>query len=320
METIFNKDAVTIVRKKGDNYEQEEICTRKVLPGSNAPEWKIRENVIAKLRLDPTVVVVLEDLAGRCQETFEHGEYTVSIVMDEGEPATGQIRVSRGGVCVCEEDFPAVIIDKSSGEPMKDVMVAELIEILEEIDRGDQDFFNMDLPVAEWTEICDEAFDIDSIYDVFSLMEEKHYEMEQLHTIDFVNPPILFVHENELVLIGEEHFFGNFFVEMKRIFRGAEADLVNRYVNELDAFSCNIRCFQHENGSWGFRTGLPVDLRVSTTVKLLEEAVAKLCEFIEKVESKMGFTEEPVRLHQEVRSLFIYEVIDASLKLSKLKI
>lgn len=320
MEKIFNKDTVTIVRKKGDTYEQEEICTRKVLPGSNAPEWKIRENVIAKLRLDPTVVVVLEDLAGRCQETFEHGEFTVGIVMDEGEPATGQIRVSRGGKCVCEENYPEAIIEKSSEESLKDVMIAELIEILEEIDRGDQDFFNMDLPDAEWTEICDEAFDIDNTYDIFGLMEEKHYEAEQLHTINFVNQPILFVHENELVLIGEDHFFGIFFVEMKRIFRGAEADLVNRYVKELDAFSCNIRCFQHEDGSWGFRTDLPADLRVSTTVKLLEEAVSKLLGFIEKVESKMGFFEEPVHLHQEVRSLFIYEVIDASLKLSKLKI
>ena len=85
MENMFNKDFVTIVRKKGDSYVQEEINTRKMLPNSNASDKKIRESVIARLRKDPSVLVVLEDKGGHCDEHFEHKDFDFAITLIEGE-------------------------------------------------------------------------------------------------------------------------------------------------------------------------------------------------------------------------------------------
>ena len=79
-------------------------------------------------------------------------------------------------------------------------------------------------------------------------------------------------------------------------------------------------CFQHEDGSWGFRNNLSDDVRKSTFVTLLEEAVSTLRDVVEKVEADRSIGEDMLQSPSVYRSLFIYEVIDASLKLSKLHI
>ena len=58
MQRLFFPDTVTIVRKKGDWYEKEEINTSPVLPGASAGRDRIRAGVITRLRKDPSVALL----------------------------------------------------------------------------------------------------------------------------------------------------------------------------------------------------------------------------------------------------------------------
>ena len=77
--TIFTPDEVTIVRKKGDEYDFEQISTRKKLAGSNISATAARKNIIARLRKDPSVVLVLEDKDGHCEESVERDGFTLTV-------------------------------------------------------------------------------------------------------------------------------------------------------------------------------------------------------------------------------------------------
>ena len=64
----FPATSITVVRKKGDEYIQESINTEPVLTGSKLSPEDNRKNVIARLRQDPTVFLVMEPRNGCCEE------------------------------------------------------------------------------------------------------------------------------------------------------------------------------------------------------------------------------------------------------------
>ena len=312
----FPPDAVTIVRKKGDDYIQDAISTRKMLPGSQTSDAKVRENVIEKLRRDPSVIVVLEDRDGRCEETFDHGGFSITVSVQGGEKAAGRLYVNYGVDVAYDKTFQDNPEEDSIGSSLIDEVLCELTLILEAIDREDYSFVSEDCPAFEYRDPGEEAEDLD---DIASLLEENGYESERLHTVGFVDEPCLFVHENELLLFGRRHFSGDFFVEMKRLFLCVDADVVKEAVKEA-AKGVGVRCFQYDDGSWGFRGYFMEDVYKSTFVNLLEEAVAELRKVVEMVESSKNIGEEIFDITREVRALFTYEVIDASMKLSHLHI
>ena len=141
--------------------------------------------------------------------------------------------------------------------------------------------------------------------------------MERLYTIDYASRPCLFVYENDVLMLAESHFYGHFFIEMKRLFQGARSDTVGNAVKEETKNSL-VDGFQYKDGSWSFRTQFSDDLYKSNFIKLLDEAITNLREVVERVEEHEGVGPEMLNINNEQRSLFIYEVIDASLSLSKL--
>ena len=316
MENMFNKDFVTIVRKKGDSYVQEEINTRKMLPNSDASDKKIRESVIARLRKDPSVLVVLEDKGGHCDEHFEHKDFDFAITLIEGETPSGRMVITFAGEKAYDKTFPTKPEESYWDSPMEELL-SELMEILDGIDNEFYFFVSRDCPAFEWRE-PEEV--VDNIYSIADLLEENGYEVERMYTIGCVSTPCLFAHENELLMFGEKHFYGEFYIEMKRVFHGVSPELVRAAAEEALKEYPLACCHQHVDGSWGFRAALSDEVRKSTFVSLLEEAVATLRDVVEKVEADRNIGEDIVFGPKTYRSLFTYEVIDASLKLSKLHI
>ena len=316
MENMFNKDFVTIVRKKGDSYVQEEINTRKMLPNSDASDKIIRESVIARLRKDSSVLVVLEDKGGHCDEHFEYKDFDIAITLVDGETPSGRMVITFAGEKAYDKFFPTKPEDSYWDSPMEELL-SELTEILEGIDNEFYFFVSRDCPAFVWDE-PEET--VETLYQVHNLLEENGYEVEHLHTIGYISEPYLFVHENELLMVGERHFCGNFFVEMKRVFQGISPEVVRTAADEALKGHPGACCHQHVDGSWGFRTSFSDDVRKSTFVTLLEEAVAELRDVVEKVEATPNIGEDTLYDPQTYRALFTFEVIDASLKLSKLHI
>jgi hypothetical protein len=119
-------------------------------------------------------------------------------------------------------------------------------------------------------------------------------------------------------MLGSHRFAGDeLFLEMKRLFNGVSPDDVRAVAKELGKESV-IEVIECEDGSWSFRATMDEDLDRDNFLDRLRSDLSGLREFISSIEERLG--EEPWPIMKEQRQLFIYEVIDASLKLSRIKI
>ena len=321
MEKIFTPGYVTVIRKKDDDYTTVYVTSSKVLHGLDTNENKVREGVIARLRKDPSVVCVLENKMGYCEETFEHKGFVFTVTIREGrgcvQPSCG-MQVHYNKELVYENTYEdrkdeEGFIDKTT----LDELGSDIRRILQDIDMEcyedfvDEDSVNFQLAEPEQ--------ELEDMYEVALLLKENGYEYERLHTIGYVSEPCLVVHENDLVMIAEKHFSGGFFVEMKRILGTKEnyrlEDILKHATEALD-----VETFQYKDGSWAFRKPIYYELYESNFLTKFEEAVGEIREAIRKVENHAGAYAEDVSPFKTYRDLFTYEVIDQSLALSKLMI
>lgn len=314
MQKIFYPDSVTIVRKKGDSYSREDIMTRPVLPdGGLSPEAN-RSNVIARLRRDPSVVLVLEDRGGFCEEAVELHDGLLLRVSATESPVTAAVTLSCEGDEVYREDITAGKDEDPGDYDYLERIVRRLTDILESIAGGDFSFLPDDAPHFVSVERGEPV----GYYDACRLLKEGGYQTETVHTVGFVRNPVLFVHENDVVMLGSHRFAGDeLFLEMKRLFNGVSPDDVRAAAKELGKESV-IEVIEWEDGSWSFRATMDEDLDRDNFIDRLQSDLSGLREFISGIEERLG--EEPWPIMKEQRQLFIYEVIDASLKLSRIKI
>lgn len=314
MQKIFYPDSVTIVRKKGDSYSREDIMTRPVLPdGGLSPEAN-RSNVIARLRRDPSVVLVLEDRGGFCEEAVELHDGLLLRVRATECPVTAAVTLSCEGDEVYREDITAGKDEDSGDYDYLERIVRRLTDILECIACGDFSFLPDDAPHFVPVERGEPV----GYYDACRLLKEGGYQTETVHTVGFVRNPVLFVHENDVVMLGSHRFAGDeLFLEMKRLFNGVSPDDVRAAAKELGKESV-IEVIEWEDGSWSFRATMDEDLDRDNFIDRLQSDLSGLREFISGIEERLG--EEPWPIMKEQRQLFIYEVIEASLKLSRIKI
>ncbi len=319
---VFHTDSVTIVRKKGDTYAREEITTAPFLPDPETSREEYRRSVIRRLRRDPSVVFVLEPKDGVCTErhTLPDGNLLevrlagTTFGTDSADAAhvpeeSAAIRIVRGEEAFYGEDF--------NGEDgcLLEELCHELASILECVDAGDYSFLPVDcagLPRHEPSEFL--GFD-----GICKVLREAGYQTESVHTVGHVRSPMLFVHGNEVVLLGTHHFSGEDpFVEMKRLFFGVQPEEVRAAVKEVAGKGSLIDVIEWEDGSWSFRATLDDDLDEDNLVDRLLSDLGDIREFIEGIEEKVG--EEPWSIMAAQRQLFIYETVSESIKLARLKI
>ena len=323
---VFNTDSVTIVRKKGDFHVRQDITTVPFLPDLGITREEYRANVVKRLRRDPSVVLVLEPKDGVCEEQADLPDGYALTVRIVGKPFDAQpfdkvikpaetacVTLSCKGEVVCREDYKAEEAEYGGQKMLEDV-IGYVVEILDRIEAGNYGFLPED-PDQSWSESVESL----SFYGICEVLHEAGFPMESIHVVGCARSPVLFVHENEVVLLGTYHFSGEDpFVEMKRLFFSVKPEDVRAAVKETIGEGSFIDVIEWEDGSWSFRATLDDDLNKDNLFARLLSDLEDIKEFIGMIEEKVG--EEPWPIMADQRHLFIYEAVSESIKLSQLKI
>ncbi|MBQ3927404.1 MAG: hypothetical protein II710_02015, partial [Clostridia bacterium] len=178
-------------------YITEDITTVPVFPASWLTVEQNRKNTITRLRKDPSVIFVLEEHDGLCKESavLEDGfEMTISI-RPEGEPAAS-ITVFYENNAVCKKTF-ALEAEENAHQFLQSFL-GEVMCLLRAIDRRDYYYVDDDCPFFEE----DDPVFSPSLYDVCRMLDEAGYQCEEIQAVDLIHTPCLFVHENDIVLVG----------------------------------------------------------------------------------------------------------------------
>jgi len=312
---IFSTDSVTIIRKKGDGYTKEDITTSSILSGSNVSPEKIRRNVIERLRGDKSVFLVLEGKDGECHEEATHSSgFHFIVEVHDGDKQSAKLRINFKDALAYEEDFA----QGSDEDPdVFDLLIDTVIDLLASIEDGDLSFVDDSCPYFTHVEPEDPV----SLYEAGNLLDKEGFETEHINTVSYLPGPYLFVHENEIILLGSHRFDGeSLFLEMKRLFHGINQKIVEQRLETVKKEFYGINVIQWEDGSWSFRMDLDEEVCKSNFGEKLLAGIAEIRRMISALEDQDGIGCEPWSITTEQRHLFIYETIDASLKYTKINI
>ncbi len=313
---LTSLDEVTIVRKKGDNYITETITTAPILGGETNAE-QLRRNVIARLRKDPSVILVLEGKDGVCEETAKLPDsFSIAVGLYEDKNKESGLAVYHNGKAV----YSAKLTLNEEYDEFEDSeggsLSSDLAFLLDCIDRKDYSLFDDEELNPESAEEEEEF----SLYEAKNALSESGIETEEVYCLGLYNEPALFVHENEVLLLGSRHFEGDYlFVDMKRVpcdlDKGFAQELLRKFRNEVK----DIRVIEWEDGSWSFRSDLGDVCNEEEFLELLSESISDLEKASDWLRSQEGlycdFDGERAK-----RYLFIHEVITEAAKLDSLKI
>lgn len=315
--SVFFTDSVTIVRKKGDWYEKEEINTAPVLPGANVGKDRIRAGVIARLRKDPSVLLVLEDRDGKADERVSLPDgFEMAVSLVDGDTPSGSLTVFHRGEKVYEEEFTQ---DSAEDEPqtVQGDLLETVIDLASDIENKDYSFVSDESTHFTAVEPGEEV----GLHDARRILEEAGFQTESVYMVGFLSEPLLFVHENDVILLGSRRFDGRtLYLEMKRLFYGVDRKSVARAVEMVREDCRPVEIFECGDGSWSFRGEMDDDVDADNFLDRLESDVAVLRKAVARVEECEGVGGEPWSIMREQRQLFIHEVIDASVKLKALNI
>lgn len=306
---------VTVIRKTGDGYVHQDIITTATLPGSGIDARQNRANTIARLRKDPSVVLVLDNQDGRCEEhaVLPDG-FEMTVTLDVSGSASASLLVEYEGSRACAKAFFQE--DQEDYNTFRNAFLGEILWILSCIDRKDYCFVDEDCPYFEEAESETPL----TLYDVECILRGEGFQCERIKTMDWMSEPCLFICENEIVLVGSYHFAGVLlFVEMKRIFVDRDAGTVSNAVAKFQS-NYDIEVVPWHDGTWSFRKMLDNEMGEDDFLKQLLSSVAELREFINKVELQDGLYQSTGFETDQIRQFFIYETIDTSLKISRLPI
>lgn len=306
---------VTVIRKTGDGYVHQDIITTATLPGSGIDAGQNRTNIIARLRKDPSVVLVLDEQDGKCEEhTVLADGFEMTVTLDVSGSASASLLVEYEGSRACAKAFFQE--DQEDYNTFRNAFLGEILWILSCIDRKDYCFVDEDCPYFEEAESETPL----TLYDVECILRGEGFQCERVKTMDWMSEPCLFICENEIVLVGSYHFAGVLlFVEMKRIFVDRDAGTVSNAVAKFQS-NYDIEVVPWHDGTWSFRKMLDNEMDEDDFLKQLLSSVAELREFINKVESQDGLYQSTGFETDQIRQFFIYETIDTSLKISRLPI
>ena len=317
MNNIFTPDEVTIVRKKGDIYLTQTINTFPLLSGGVTDPASVRRNVIDRLRKDPSVIFVLEDKGGRVDErvSLQDGfEMEVSLI--DGVSPSATLTVLHRGETAFEDEITQTP-DESENCSVPDDLVESVIDILSCIDEKDYSFVSDSCTHFARVEPGE---DID-IYLAKRILDEEGFQTESVRTVGSCANPVLFVHENEVVLLGSRCFGGEtLYLEMKRLFIGVLPEVVHEVVEKVRHESRPVEIIERDDCSWSFRLKMDDDTDADNFMEKILADIGVIREAVARVEGKEGIGEEMWSIMEDQRQLFIYEMIDSSVKLKKLHI
>lgn len=319
---VFYPDSVAVIRKKGDGYVREDIMTEQVLTGSSLTPSANRSNVVARLRRDPSVFMVLDSKDGHCAEKASHPSgFCFHVKIDEGETPSASLRITFKDTLAYEETFTSSRQADTEGEDydadLQGTVVDTIIDILASIEEQDYSFVEDTCPFFQRAEPGEPI----SLMDAGQLLTQEGFQTETVSTVGLAPRPLLFVHENEVVLLGTRHFDGEtFFLEMKRFFLGIDGKVVEEAIRRVQPSNHAVTPIHWEDGSWSFRAEMDDDVDQDNFIGKLLSDLSELKAFINRIEDQDGVGCEPWSITTEQRHYFIFETLGVSLKLSRLEI
>ena len=196
-------------------------------------------------------------------------------------------------------------------------LLETVIDLAMAIERKDYSFVSEES--SHFAEV--EPGDKVDLYGARKIMEEAGFQTESVYTVGYLSEPLLFVHENEVILLGSRRFDGEtLYLEMKRLFYGVERKAVACAVEKLREDCLPVEIIECDDGSWSFRGEMDDDVDTDNFLDRLESDVELLRKAVSRVEECEGVGGEPWSIMRKQRQLFIHEVIDASVKLKALNI
>lgn len=318
MSNIFSPNEVIIVRKKGDIFLTQTINTFPLLSGGVTDPASVRQNVIARLRKDPSVIFVLEGKDGVCKETAELQDgFSITIGLYEDTSMDSGLTVLHNGKAVYSAFFQQSEYEEfvdSDGDSLTD----DLEFLLRRIEDKDYSLFeDLDPELAEEEEedVENESF---FLFEANKMLTENGYETEAIITGDF-NKPILFVHENDVLLLGTVHFGDNqMYVDMKCIPVDLGPDLAHNILRRFRQEFKDIQVIEWEDGSWSFRHKLGWVYNKEQFLSSLAKSITALTEASDWLHRQKGLFCD-FNGPREKRYIFIHEVIAEHIKLKNLK-
>lgn len=302
MNKIFTPDTITVIRKKGDDFEIAQIPTRKTLRGAKLSDEQAREVTISQLKRDPSIVFILEgdenDFTAKA--TLAEGSELVLTYQDGQEPV-GRVEVTT----LKDENSSAGAFFTMRGA--KDDVIFNTIDCA----------MNLMMKAEEYNpEVLQKADDQSTVMFTFQAreaLEEAGHQVEGFLAADVDFEPFMLVHEDDIVLIGSEHFNGyGLFVEVKHLFMDVTDDERQMAAAETEVGN-DIVAVHCDDNSWSFRKPLTISSKESF-LEDLESAINELKQAIVHVGNE---PEGEPRIELQ-RQLFTWEVLDAVVKYKKL--
>lgn len=295
MNTSIESDKITIVRKKGDDYENAKVPVR-----------VSREATIARLKKDPNVAFVMEETDDTLIATsFLADGAELKATIHDGDRPEGRVEIT----IVQHDDSSAGIYMEFHGAHSEDY---------DDVFQSTMEFaLHMYESRANLSpdSVCDEAGEKSIVFTIQAreILEDSGFQLESFLAADVDFKPFTFEHEGELILLGSEHFNGyNLFVEVKRLFMGAteaqKEEIAKKATEGNDIVA--IRC---ADASWSFRKPLCITDVDCFTEELLE-TIDTLLQAIGQIGEELQ--EEPGK--EVLRQLFTWEVLDAVVKYKQL--
>lgn len=314
--TLFNKETVTVIRKVSGGYEDERIVTTKVLAGSEISNEQNRINTINRLRNNPNVVLVLYGKDGKCEEhAVLASGFEMNVSINEGDETNASIVVMHSGNLAYKQDF-AISDEASDYDSSYRFLLDEIIWILESIDNADYSFVNNNCPGFEEVD-AEQSLDL---FEIEEILKKNGYQCETIHALGWIRKPIMFIDENEVVLVGSHVYDKDcFFIELKRSFRDIPKSDVEKALDMVGK-ECSIDVLSCEDGTWSFRSEMDNIYSEQQILKVMHETINKLKNHIKRIESQIDIYETDSYEMERIRQFYIYETLATSIQLSRLHI
>lgn len=320
MNRSTDTNTITVIRKKGNDFFHEEIPTEKILPGAEVSEDDARRNLIKMLRQDPSITFVLENKDGEINESGNYRGLSFLISYHDGETATGQLSITLGENVVYYETFDenehVEDDDDNKDYPVFERMLETITYILYCIDNEDYSFV---LPGCDAFSQDNLGKELEDIGDVRAVLEKNNYQVEELFALHVGSGPCLFAYGNDIYMIAQYHFHGYFYLETKRFFPllSLTDSAGTEEIKELTRDS-GVTAIHYKDESWGFRIFIDDTLYEGNFIELLQDNMRKLRDIVDKVDVKLERDTLVFNKSHTIRSLFIYEVLDASIQLNQI--
>lgn len=305
MNRIIEPDTVTIVRKKGDDLELAKIPTRKTLRGSKLSAGQAREITIAQLEKDPNVILIMHGDDEHCvAKASLSDDVELTMTINTGSNPEGRVEITSAKD---ENSSAGAFFTIFGNDGEQDEVIEHTLDCMMGL------LGQYDQSTKKEKLSTESPYPHIFIPEARETMEDACMQVEGFLAADVDFEPFMFVHEDEVLLLGSEHFNGyDLFIEAKRLFIGATLAQKQETANkaEQDNDVSAIRCADE---SWSFRKPLNITSEESF-IDELNTAVNELKQAIVQV----GEEPEGEARMEVQRQLFTWEVLDAVVKYKKL--